>query len=497
VATLPTLPEAAAFVQAPSSDGTAALAARSFLYAVFKHARLVVGAFLLIFLAAALSAFIRPRTWRANTKVLVKLGETVQLAPAETPSRSIALPLNQDVVKTEAEIVRSFEVIKEAVARVGVEPQPGTSMDQMLAGMQLALTVTPQPGSNVLRISYVGRSPERAARMVNEITDVYLEHHNRVYQSEGVQTFYSDQLAVLGRQMKTAQRRLREFLKKERVVDVDQEIDILNKDVILQEKSLGAYRAKLNGVRRKAEHVRTQIEQTPVQVPYSADYQVNPTVQTFKHKLAELELERSQALQYYQPTDRHVRDKEEEIARLTERGKSEKERVLSNETVRANELRNELQRNLFTLEVLQSDLQAREPNLRQRLAESRKRLRELGDKRYTIFNLKQDADQKASAFELYRRRREEARIQEAMKNQSMVNVSVVEHATPPLEPENGLALPLLLGLIGGLGLATGLAVAVEYMNRRLRFEEEVERYLELPVLAVIPDLESTTGIARS
>jgi capsular polysaccharide biosynthesis protein len=42
-----------------------------------------------------------------------------------------------------------------------------------------------------------------------------------------------------------------------------------------------------------------------------------------------------------------------------------------------------------------------------------------------------------------------------------------------------------------------MAVAVEYVNRRLRFEEEAERYLELPVLAVIPDLESTADIARA
>ena len=60
-----------------------------------------------------------------------------------------------------------------------------------------------------------------------------------------------------------------------------------------------------------------------------------------------------------------------------------------------------------------------------------------------------------------------------------------------------MLLPLLLGLIGGLGLATAMAVAVEYMNRRLRFEEEVERYLELPVLAVIPDLERAPDFARA
>jgi capsular polysaccharide biosynthesis protein len=84
-----------------------------------------------------------------------------------------------------------------------------------------------------------------------------------------------------------------------------------------------------------------------------------------------------------------------------------------------------------------------------------------------------------------------------MTDQSMVNVAVVERATPPLEPENGLLMPLMIGLLGGLGVAAGMAIAVEYVNRTLRFEEEVERYLELPVLAVIPDLETTAAIARA
>src|SRR5262245_64429096 len=87
MATLQTLPDATTFLPQPASPGLTTLAARSFFYAVFKHSRLVVGTFLLIFLAAAVSAVLRPSSWRANTKVLAKLGETVQLAPAEQPSR--------------------------------------------------------------------------------------------------------------------------------------------------------------------------------------------------------------------------------------------------------------------------------------------------------------------------------------------------------------------------------------------------------------------------
>jgi len=477
--------------------GFTTIAARSFFYAIFKHSRLVVGIFLLVFLAGAVSGVLRPNTWRANSKVLVKLGEMVQLAPAEQPSRSVSPNLTPEVVKTEAEIVKSGEVIRQAIARVGVQPEPGTSLDELVANMQLALTVTPLPGANVLQISYLGRSPERAARMVNAITDVYLDHHGHLYRNEGMESFYKQQLKILYAQMKTAQKRLREYLRRENIVDIEAEIGLLTKDVQAQDVNLRTFRDKLVGTERKLQAVRQQLAQVPAQIAFSEEYVPNPTLQTFKNKLAEIEVDRSALLQAYLPNDRHVADKDQEIAVIRQNMQREQDRILSNQTTRMNELHSDMQRNTYAVEVLLTALHAREPGVKARLAATKKRLRELRDKRFTVANLKQDADQRAYAYDLYRKRREEARIQEEMTNTSMVNVSVVEHATPPLEPENGLLLPLLIGLVGGLAVGAGMAVAVEYLNRTLRFEEEVEGYLELPVLAVIPDLATTATIARA
>src|SRR5713226_7376523 len=130
MATLQTLPEMTTILPAETAGaGVTALAVRSFFYAVFKHTRLVVGTFLLIFFAAAVTAVIRPTTWMATTTVLVKLGETAQLAPAEAPSKSYSLSMSPEAVKTEADIVKSYDVIRRAVEQLGVQPEPGTTME--------------------------------------------------------------------------------------------------------------------------------------------------------------------------------------------------------------------------------------------------------------------------------------------------------------------------------------------------------------------------------
>src|SRR2546422_11778704 len=100
MATLQTLPEVTTILPAGTSAGVTSLAMRTFFYAVFKHTRLVVGTFLLIFVAAAVTAVVPPTIWMASTTVLVKVGEAAQLGPSEAASQSYSPSMRAKVVKT-------------------------------------------------------------------------------------------------------------------------------------------------------------------------------------------------------------------------------------------------------------------------------------------------------------------------------------------------------------------------------------------------------------
>src|SRR5262249_30243874 len=157
---------------------------------------------------------------------------------------------------------------------------------------------------------------------------------------------------------------------------------------------------------------------------------------------AELEIQRADLVQRYLTSDRHVSDLDSQMGDVRRKIAAENERLLAKQTVRTSELHTELQRNQFSLEALLVDAKARKPALLRRLKTTQKRLRRLRDLRFTIGNLQQEADQRKYAYDLYWKKHEEARAVEAMAEQSIVSVSVVQHATPPLEPENGLLLPL-------------------------------------------------------
>ena len=66
-------------------------------------------------------------------------------------------------------------------------------------------------------------------------------------------------------------------------------------------------------------------------------------------------------------------------------------------------------------------------------------------------------------------------------------VEVIEEAEPPNRPSSPLVvLNIFLSVVLGLLAGTGLAFFVEYLDVSIKTVDEVEKYLGLPVLAVIP-----------
>jgi uncharacterized protein involved in exopolysaccharide biosynthesis len=490
-------PETTQVIPFTGGEGaTGRIAARLFLYAVFKHKWLVGGVFGIIFLASTIAALVRPGAWLAQSKVLVKLGETVQLAPAEAPSRSVNLPLSQDVVRTEVDIAKSWDVVKEAVDRLGIQPTDGTMAD-LIEGIRRGLTVAPAPGTNMLKIGFIGKDPERAARLVNAITDVYIDQHNRVYQRDGIHSFYTRELTIRQKEVEDARKKLQAYLDQTKITDVDQELQIMIQAAMDRDQAVAIERGKVSGLQDRLAEVESQMAKTPENIPYSEEYQINPVMTVYGTRMAELQLKRNETIQRFLPEDRHVQDVDNEIAQLKTDMAKQQAQILGKRDTKRNDMYIELERRRLSIMTALTESRSRVPGRIAAADAADKRLNELRDNRYVIKALQRELDQKQYAYDLYFKRGMEAAASEANPDLSMVSVSVVEHAQPPIEPENGLLLPLALGLIGGLALATAMAVGVEFLNRRLRFEEEVEHYLELPVLAVIPDFESAPDVLNA
>jgi uncharacterized protein involved in exopolysaccharide biosynthesis len=103
--------------------------------------------------------------------------------------------------------------------------------------------------------------------------------------------------------------------------------------------------------------------------------------------------------------------------------------------------------------------------------------------------LSQLAAAAASASKIYARyveQREEARIA-TETSPGVTNLHVIHDATPPSRPKYPRALYIAVGALMGLLMGLSLAFVSELFSHTLNRREDVERALELPVLAVLPE----------
>jgi uncharacterized protein involved in exopolysaccharide biosynthesis len=87
---------------------------------------------------------------------------------------------------------------------------------------------------------------------------------------------------------------------------------------------------------------------------------------------------------------------------------------------------------------------------------------------------------------MYEKKAEEARVSRAMDDENIVNAGVVQQALPPVIPlPRNLLIWGPVSAMAGAVLGLALALGLEFFNLTIKDENDVERFLQVPVLATV------------
>lgn len=452
------------------------ISARDFLHVIFKR-KTVIALFLTVTVCAvAIVSFRQQRTYTATAQILIKIGrESIYLpeVPTGDAPRAIITP-NQ--INTEIEILKSRSLAENVVETLGpgvIYGDPAPSIDEAAAGLQESLMVEAIEDSNVVRVSFGHEDPRMAATVVNTVVDMYLERRLQVHRSPHSQDFFGDQAETLDVSAKVAEQRLEAFKNRHDLSSLEDEQKLL----LTHEAGL---RAELNRtlsqqaeIEKRIQQLRSPLATAPEAIPVNLN---DETMRNIRTKLVELELQEHALLGTYSDQSRLVERVRGEIAMVRRRLVEHASDLINQEIVR-----NETE--------LQS-LKAREKTQRAQLDDYRKKSEKLNGIEMQFNRLKQEVEVHRQNYRLYLTKFEESRISDAMDKEKIANVSVIEPAKPPLQPESrniarNMVLAMVLGGMGGLGLA----LFSEYLEDGLERDADVEYHLDLPVLASIPQIE--------
>jgi len=472
------------------------------LHVVFKRWRLIAGLFLVVALSALLAVLSRGPQFSAKGKVMIttdRADTTIQ--PTEADSLAL-LKLNEAVVNSETHLIQSRELLEQvvrglALARAGgnvvnianaADDREAISARAMRLGSRLK--VTPIRNSNVIEIRFGSGDPSEAAQVVNRIIDEYLAYHAIVHSQQGLSGFYEEQSGLLMQNLRRAEESLSDYALREGIVSPTAELQAAVGNVATLENELRSRKAIIVGTEEKLRVVRDQLAAQPEVVKRVQQLEVNPVVKQLREQLVDREVDQVAMLRKYTENDRHVRDNQTEIKELS--AKLNRESVnepmsVSSETFAPNPVYETRLAALLDLEAKLRENRARMIALEEDLSRERRQLVDLKQRALEFDHLDQEVQRHRAAVDLYTRRQQEAAIEDAMDQRKLVNVAVVERPGLPLERTDDSKVPLMLAIISGLAVSLGGAFGLEYLNRTLRFEREVERYLGLPVIGSIAE----------
>lgn len=439
----------------------------SMLWAYRKTSAIIIA---IILALTVVTMKILPRTYIAQATLMVNY-------VVNDPINGKNLPTGQlgSYIATQEQLIASPELISDVVDRLnlttdkvlasGYSGKTGTLKQWVIEQVIKNLNVWQgQFGSQLLYVSYSAKDPNKAAKIVNAVVDVYKQQDEErtVTQPVEQKAYYAKQLSELKKNVELAQQNVTDFDRQHRLDGGVKNVDVAMLETLEQrlfqaqnQRRLIEARASGNQSASDSVLASNQVQQLQAQLDqqqaklekmealYTPEY---PDLQNLKIEINATKQSLATAIQQYATND---------AEKLSSAKKLEHELKLAVTKQRAKVLANskihsEASKYLLALESAQA--------VYKRALDGYDELRFSPHSRYS-------------------------------------NVYIVTHATPPLKASKPRVIKgLIMGTAFAFMLGLGIPFGYELFDRRIRCRDDLDRAHGITVLAVIGPLSKGTSI---
>jgi uncharacterized protein involved in exopolysaccharide biosynthesis len=434
-------------------------------------------------------------------KVLVGRGriDPVMTAQANAPPEFGREEISEQELNSEAELLRDEELLGKVVRATGLAASDpfallcfGRDDDDVRVARsvrQLAtrLTIEPLRKTNLIKVSYESSDPVLAARVLNSVANSYMEKHTQIHRPSGEFNFFERQTTQYGKRLEEAELQVMEFARDHGVVSATLERDIALQKLGDAGTSYRQLRLRLTETEQRIRSLQMEMSSLPQRTTTQIRTADNPELlEKLKSRLLDLELKRTELLTKYEPSYRLVDQVDQQIAEAKEAIASEAAAPVRDEITDKDPNYEWAKAELKKAQVELSALQARATVETAQFAESRRLAEKLGEDSIRQQDFLRTAKATEESYLLYVRKREEARIEDALDERGILNITIAEQPTVPVLPARSEWTFIVAGFALAGTLSTGLAFASDFLDPAFRTPDEVMAYLGAPVLASLP-----------
>lgn len=470
------------------------------LAVVFRHLRLIVGAFAVVVAIAMLESYSATPMYRTQARIVIQDERSTAVANLNA-SEPAYWQDPEPYFNTQYRILQSRGLARRVVRKLPPAPAPAPStisralslprqminrwrkkepaaveapaadetaaelaaIGEFLGGVE----IVPVKGTRLVEIVYSSPDPQYAALAANTLAREYVQQNLDLKLSNTTNTiaWLTEELNKQRQKVEAAERAMAEYREGQNAMSLDEGQNI----VVARLNSLNDAVTKAKTNRLQKETAYRQLANLKGDSAEADTFPLvaqNPTIQEIKQQLANLKSEKTKLSQRYGANHPTM----ESITRQIESANTH----LRNETAKV-------------LEAVANDYraaQAEERNLAASLEEQKKQAVDLNRKSITYSILQREAESERQVYNALLQQEKELRV---VSNSRANNVQLMDEAEVPggpYTPNHGR--DWLMAIVLGLALGVALAYSVEYLDDTIKLPDDVTRRLKLPLLGLVP-----------
>jgi succinoglycan biosynthesis transport protein ExoP len=368
-------------------------------------------------------------------------------------------------LETQIEVIRTAPVLASVIEQLQLTTVPkGTpEFSKLVKLLKRSIEIGFVRNTKMVIITAKHPIPEKAQAIANTVAQAYIDQDrlSRLQTGRDAVRWLSAQLAELKTKLKTSEEAFQRFKEIEGIISLDdkrgeelEDISRLNASYL----SARSNRMEIEAIISKLESGNHVPGEESVDLGIPIALLDSPNLQRLGAELSGLQTELANKRRLFKDTYPGVKELRDRI-RLTE------QKILT-----------ELKRQQDFLKAQEDSFQTlQEAKHKEALKLSRKELEYLALEREVTTNREMYSTLLAKVGEL-------SLAGEADLN----NIRIVEPAELPMFPVGNRTLTIILGGVLGVLLGIGFAFFLTYLENTVRVPDDVEQYLELPVLGIVP-----------
>ncbi|HJX32429.1 MAG TPA: GNVR domain-containing protein [Thermodesulfobacteriota bacterium] len=333
--------------------------------------------------------------------------------------------------------------------------------------LQGEIEVVPIRDTRLIEVSVVDSDPVFCRDAANAICKSYLQYlsESRLDSFRNYLSFFSDEIFKMKEKLQESEQKFYEFKQKEGIFSLEGEKDISARDIGSLSGDLLTAKVETSGLEEKVRDLERMLKGGNTE-DFSPAILDNKLLFDLRADLIKATIEQEELKKTYKERHPAMVENNAKIRELQE------------------SFRREIAKTIAALKQQTSMLRGKEARLSSQMKDKENENLSLSGKELRYAMLEREV---TTNKELYQSLLTNFKEMEVLKGIGQEDVRLVEEAQTPLFPiKPRPARNMFLALIVGLSVGVGLSFFLEYMDRSIKEEKDVDKYLKLPTLSLVP-----------